>query len=158
MKKVLSRLLIVGLLCSTSLALPACSHPITVESVQRDVAIDGTKLLNAVIPIQDAIKASVDAKLITPAQGITYLDLTKKIGEKGNLVATDLDKLNVILKAGTNPAASDVQKVVDGLTAMSAMFPDLLAGTVPPKVVEAAKQAQALVDSLKTTVANIRSR
>lgn len=157
MKKLLTRLALVGVLCSTPLVL-ACSHPITVQSVQRDVAIDGTKLLNAVIPVQDAIAASVTGNVISPAQGLRYLDITKAIGEKGHLVATDLDKLNVVIMAGRNPTAGEVQKVVDGLTAMSAMFPNLLASTVPVKVAAAATEAQQLVNTLKATIANIRSK
>jgi hypothetical protein len=135
----------------------ACTRPVTVESVQRDVPTTGTKLLNATTQVQDAVYASVKAKVISPQDGIAILDKTEEIGRVGQRVAGELDKLDLLIQAGKIDGPL-VTQIVAGLTEMSKLYPDVLTATLPPQVATAVKEAQALIQTLQDTIAKLRAQ
>ena len=139
--------------------LVGCAHPTTVQSVQRDTAVTGTRLLNAVIPIQQGIYEATSAKLITPQQGIDFLEVTKQIGTEGQKVATALDKVNLALQAvpvDKVTVTNLVNEVNQGLAAMQLLFPKLFQPGVPQKVTEAAQALQTLAGTIRTQIAAAR--
>lgn len=160
MKSFRSVLVYVGLM--GVLALPpmlivaGCTRPVTVQSVQQDVPTTGTKLLRGLRPVQDAIYESVKAKVLTPAQGIQYLDVTQRIGETGQRVAANLDRLDLVIASGQAVDGALITQILAGLTEMTKQYPALLAASLPPQVSTAVSEAQKLIQTLQDTVNKIR--
>lgn len=138
-------------------AMTGCSRPVTIESVQQDVPTTGTKLLRAMLPVQDAIYESVKAKVLTPAQGIKYLDVTQKIGETGQKVAANLDRLDLIIASGQAVEGTLITEILAGLGEMTNQYPALLSASLPPQVSTAVSEAQKLIQTLQDTVNKIRA-
>jgi hypothetical protein len=145
-------ILVLCLTLTVPIALPACTRPVTVSSVPRDVATNGTALLQATIVIQDAIYAAVHAKAIPPEKGIALLDVTEQLGVHGQTVATDLTKLDLLLTAG-QPTGDLQTKIVAGLNAMTVLFPSIVTPAAGTKLQDAITQATALVAKIRADVA-----
>lgn len=150
--------LVAALLAPTALTLQACSRPVTIESVQQDVATNGTKLLQATRVIQDAIYGGVKDGAIPPQRGIELLDVTQTIGERGQAVAANLDRVDRILAAGGAVDGPLIAQLTTGLAEMAKEYPQLVVPGIPARVSQAVAEAQALIATLQATVAKLRAQ
>lgn len=131
-------------------------RPITVETIQQEAPSNGIKLLRSTIVIQDAISSGVSTKALTPEKGIEYLEFTKQIGVAGHTVATNLDKLDIIVKAGKTDGPL-ITEILSGLDAMSQQYPKLIPAGIPTQVATAVSEAQKLIATLKSMVEKLRT-
>ena len=134
MKRLLAGLAIVSLLltapgCTAGRVISGTSIPATV-STEGKLAIQARAVVAASEGVLSATEAAVNAKLLTPAQGLPVAQATQQVGKMGERLAVVLRLYDTATGGAKAEAANEAKKLLTDMSSSMTSLPEAVRAAV----------------------------